>query len=198
MTVRARSRNSARLALGDVWPIEVCVTDADGCPAADTVVVTVIDPDEATTVPDVEELTGVGRYRAVYTPATTGRWVATAVGAYGATSFTAWVVDVVTGLQLPDITELDEYLGTNAATDAQLQEALDAEAAAQRNTCRIPAAYEADLRSALLRRCARHLAMMRIPLAMFSGDAEAGPVIVPGRDPEVRRLEGPWRKLSMG
>jgi hypothetical protein len=202
MPVRARSTSSATLVLGQGWLLDVCVTDLDGCPVADTITFTVTDPAEATSVPTVETVAGeTGRYRAVYVPAEMGRFVAVAAGAlYGAVAFTAWVGEISTGADLPDITELDAYLGTNGATSDELQEALDAEAQAQRDRCTIPAVYPDSLRSALLRRCARHLAMKRIPLAVIpgSGDAEAGPTMPPGRDPEVRRLEAPYPKLGMG
>lgn len=200
MTVRARSMSSVTLILGQGWLLDVCVTDLDGDPVADTIVFTVTDPQEATSEPVVEQVAGeTGRYRTVFTPDETGRFVAVAAGAlYGAAAFTAWVGEISTEATFPTIDDVDVYLGTNSASDADLLEALDAEADAQRAVCRIPAVYTADLRSALLRRCARHLAMKRIPLAMFQGDAETGPAVVPGRDPEVRRFEAPYRRLGMG
>lgn len=193
------SPSSATLILGQPWTLDVRVTDPDGDAAADTVVATVTLPDDSTDTAVITDVS-TGHYRASYTPADVGRYIATVTGdLYGAAAVTVWVADVVTGTQLPDISELDAYLGTNNATDDELQEALDAEAAAQRRVCRMPATYDADLRSALLRRAARHLAMKRLTLAIFpSGDSEAGPTIVPGKDPEVRRLEAPYRKMIMG
>jgi hypothetical protein len=57
---------------------------------------------------------------------------------------------------------------------------------------------QGDLREALLRRVAANLARRQLgPLPGPQGDSET-PAIVPARDPEVRRLEGPWRKTTVG
>ena len=58
--------------------------------------------------------------------------------------------------------------------------------------------YPKDLRQALLRRVQRNLALRALPLAVLQGDAEAGSTILPGKDLEVRRLEGPFRRLLVG
>lgn len=101
---------------------------------------------------------------------------------------------------LPNLTVVKVYLGQFAAswTDETIQDALDAETAAQRARCRIPATYPADLGQALKRRVQRNLAMRQQPLAVLLGDAEAGSTILPGRDPEVRRLEAPHRRMVVG
>lgn len=198
MTVTAVSTTSATLVLGQQWLLDVSVTDVDGCPVADTVVFSVTDPEQADTTSSTETVE-TGRYRTVVTPVTEGRYVAVAAGAaYGAAAFTAWVQAVSDAVDFPDVTELDSYLGTNGATTDELQEALDAQGAAQRADCRIPPVYGADLRSALLRRCARHLALKRIPLAVLQGDAENGPTTLPRNDPMVRDFERNYRKLTMG
>lgn len=63
----------------------------------------------------------------------------------------------------------------------------------------MPAAYPADLREALLRRVARNLAARAVPVASFTAfDGGATSTRVPGRDPEVRRLEAPHLRLSVG
>lgn len=102
----------------------------------------------------------------------------------------------------PDLAALKIYLGQTSQTDATLSGALATEQAAQARVCRVPkapdAVWPADLAEALLRRVARNLAMRGIPLAMFSGDADLGGLVPPSRDPEVRRLEGPLRKLKLG
>lgn len=102
----------------------------------------------------------------------------------------------------PTIPDLRIYLGQSSYSDDQLEQALAAESATQRRTVRVPAdpdaVWDADLTEALMRRVARNLAMRGIPLAMFAGDAELGGLIPPNRDPEVRRLEGPLRKLKVG
>lgn len=198
MTISARSSSSQTLPVGGVWLIEVRVTDSDGCPATDTVIVTVTLPDDTTDTPTVTEVC-TGRYRAEVTVDAVGRYVAGAVGTLGAVDFTAYVAATVAGADMPAIADLDEYLGTHSFTDDQLTDALDAEAAAQRKACRVPAAYSADLRQALLRRCARNLAFRRVPLSVLQGDADAGTTnAYPGRDPEVRRLEAPYRRLPVG
>jgi hypothetical protein len=198
VTIKARSNASADLPVGDVWVIDVRVTDADGCYTSDTVTVTVTLPAGGTATPTVSDL-GSGRYRAEYTVGSTGRYVARVVGSvYGATDFTAYVSATVAGTAMPDITDLDAYLKTNSYTDDELQDALDAEAAAQRRACKVPAAYSADLRRALLRRAARALALMRINLDT-EVDGETGRLVVPpGLDREIRRYEAPYRRLGVG
>lgn len=94
--------------------------------------------------------------------------------------------------------EVIDYIGDTSWTDTQIQGAIDAEAAAQAAACRIPDPVPADLLEALKRRVARNLAMRGLPLAVLQGDAEVGSSILPGRDPEVRRLEGPHRKWVIG
>lgn len=83
-------------------------------------------------------------------------------------------------------------------TDATIQGAIDAETSAQAGKCRIADPVPADLDEALKRRVVRNLAMRKLPLAMAQGDADSGPIMLPGNDPEVRRLEAPYRKLVMG
>lgn len=102
-------------------------------------------------------------------------------------------------MSLPTITDVRAYMEDAALqwTDPELQGALNAEQAAQARVCRV-ASYSDDLREALLRRVQRNLAMRALPLAVLQGDAEAGNSIVPGRDPEVRRLEAPYRRVVLG
>lgn len=197
MTVKARSADSLSLAVGQQWIIDVSVYDVDGAATEDTLTVTVTDPNGDATTPTVETTTT--GYRAVVTVTVPGRWVAVAASAAnGMHPFVADVAEISTAANMPSIADLDDYLGTHSATDAQLDDALQAETAAQVRACRMPAAYTADLRQALLRRCARNLAMRRIPLAVLQGDSDSGPTVPPGRDPEVRRFEHPYRKLPTG
>jgi hypothetical protein len=200
MPIRALSSTSVNRNVGGVWDIFVDVRDADDVLVDDEPVVTVTLPDASTATPTVETVT-TGVYRVEYIPAAAGRYLARAVApAYGSVDFTAYVVAVTATADLVDLTDVDEYLGVgeHSWSDETLQAALDAEAAAQRAVCRVPAAYPADLREALLRRVARNLAMKRMLLETPRGDAEYGPPILPGRDPEVRRLEAPHRKLVLG
>jgi len=196
--MKATTSTSQDLPLLGVWAIEVC---ADAVP-----VVTVTLPDGSTATPLVTDVTS--GYRAEVTVATVGRYVARVVGTDGAVDFTAYVTGIVAAQGMPDLEALRGdpdadpptfgYLGETSATDEELQDALDAEAAAQRAVCRVPAAYPADLRQALLRRVARNLALRGLPIMVLRGDAETGSTIPPGRDAEVRRLEAPHRKLVMG
>lgn len=198
MSVRALSSTIVNLAIGDVWAIVVAVTDIDGCPISSAPTVTVTLPAGSTATPTPEEIT-TGVYRATYSVGTAGRYVARAVASgYGAADFAAYVSATTPGTAMPDADDVDDYLGEHSWTADELSDALDAEAAAQRSVCRVPAAYPADLRQALLRRVARNLAMRRLPLAMPDSDSEGGPTFVPGNDPEVRRLERPWRRLPVG
>ena len=196
MTIKARSSDSQELPVGGVWAIDVRVTDADGCYASDTVTVTLTLPGGSTATPVVTNVT-TGRYRAEYTVGSTGRYVARAVGAvYGAADFTAFVTATVAGTAMPDIVDLAAYLKEHSYTDDELEQALDAEAAAQRKACIVPAAYSDDLRLALLRRAQFALAMKKNKLGFVEGSD--GDITRPGRDSEVRRYEAPYRRLRTG
>lgn len=101
----------------------------------------------------------------------------------------------------PDLSAAKAYLGASAVayTDTQISEALAAESAAQLAACRVPVDvdlnldYSADLVNALLRRVARNLAMRGVPLGVQPD--EAGGIRLSSIDPEVRRLEAPYRRL---
>lgn len=104
-------------------------------------------------------------------------------------------------MAIPDLAAVKTYLGSTSASDERIDSALVAESAAQAAVCRIPVDpidYPDDLAEALKRRVARNLALRGLPLAVPTGDAEAGNTILPGRDPEVRRLEAPHRRLVVG
>jgi hypothetical protein len=201
MGVRALSSTSVDLPISGVWALVVAVTDSSGCPAdvVPTVVVTL--PAGGTASPVAEQITG-GVYRAEYVVGSAGRYVArVTTPASGAADFAAYVSATVAGTAMPDLDAAKTYLQIpldDETQDDEITDALDAEASAQRDVCRVPAAYPASLRQALLRRVARNLALRRLPLMVMRGDGEAGDTILPGNDPEVRRLERPWRKLVMG
>lgn len=188
--VQAKSATSVTLTTGAEWIFEVL--------AAAVPVVTVTAPDGAVSTPAADVQAGLGwnRYSVTVTLDQPGRWVAMVTADGGAAGFTAWADDVVTAAQFPDITDVDDYLDEHSWTDDRLQDALDAEAAAQRSVCRIPATYPDDMRQALLRRVQRNLSMRGQPGVSVSDQGTA--VYQPTRDPEVRRLEGPWRKLPTG
>jgi hypothetical protein len=96
-----------------------------------------------------------------------------------------------------DLTAVKDYLGTAATQwdDDQLTKALAAESRAQGNKCRRPPVGGEDLDEALCRRVARNLAMRKIPLGIATSEIEA--MRVAAVDPEIRRLEGPHRKLPI-
>jgi len=197
MSVRLEVPATTDLQVGGEWVLTVLVLDLDGCRVGDdTVVVTVTDPAAAETTPTVENL-GSGRYRAVVYPAAAGRWTAAVDTGYGAAALVAYVNAPVLP---PDVTALTAYITPTSVETDRLTEVLSTEIRAQRNVCDLPAEYSSDLREAVLRRCACNLARQGIPLAVVQGDAESGTssVMPPTHDPEVRRLEGPWRKLVTG
>lgn len=109
----------------------------------------------------------------------------------------------------PDLAAVKAYMGATASTyeDAAIAIALTAETAAQAKRCRVPVTVDEDdveapdptpdLVEALCRRVARNLAMRRLPLGVIA-DVEMGSTRLGSTDPEIRRLEGPYRKVSVG
>jgi hypothetical protein len=202
MTVQALSSTSVALPISGAWVLLVEVRDADDVLVDAAPVITITPPSGAPVMPAVETVT-TGVYRLVHVVTATGRYVARVVSAsYGAADFTAFVTAVTLAAGMPDLTDVRDYLREDADswTDAEVQDALDAETAAQRGVCRIPADYGADLAQALKRRVQCNLARRGLPLAVLQGDAEAGTpgAVPPTNDPEVRRFERPYRKLVIG
>jgi hypothetical protein len=186
----AVSSTSVLLPVGGSWRLDVY---------ADTAPTVVVTPPAGEPVTVPAEQFSITRWEASYVVAAPGRYVARATVVDGdLVDFAAQVLAVTTGAQMPDVPAVVEYLGETSATEGEVQGALDAELAAQRNVCRVRAVYPPDLREALLRRVARNLALRSLPLAVLRGDAEAGSTVLPGRDPEVRRLEAPHRRLPIG
>lgn len=98
---------------------------------------------------------------------------------------------------MSDLTDLKDYLeDAGQWDDVQLQAALDAEDAAQRARCRVPDVRPADLKQAWFRRVSRNLAMRKAPLGLQVGEVET--TRVGSQDPEVRRIEGPYRRVVIG
>lgn len=201
MGVRALSSTSVLLPLNGRWVITVETRDDDGLLVNGDPSIVVTLPDASTSTLETE-IVSTGVYRATYTPTvSTGRYVARAVATgYGAVDFAAYIIGATTESGMPTADDVAEYVGDSIAswTGEEILDALAAESAAQRSVCRVGAAYPADLRQALLRRVVRNLAMRQLPLAVLQGDAEGGSTVLPGRDPEVRRLEAPHRKLVVG
>lgn len=106
----------------------------------------------------------------------------------------------------PTVEDVKEYLetpGTASYDTATVLQAYNAEKAAQASVCKMPAdgaAWPDDLREALCRRIAANLAVRKNPLSIETAASEFGTSMfrVGGRDAEVRRLEGPYRKRPVG
>lgn len=101
----------------------------------------------------------------------------------------------------PDRDALKLLVDLSTFTDAEIDAELPVETAAQARVCRIPAdpdplvpqPYPADLGKALARRVARALNMRQKPLGYEAG-LDGGLSYISANDPEVRRLESPFRK----
>lgn len=196
MGVRALSSKSVTLPVGGVWALVVSVTDSCGAPAAVVPDVAVTGPGDVPVAPTAIEVT-TGVYRVELVLSVVGRYVArVTTPADGALDFVAYVDEVVADSGLPTVADVGVYLGEHSWSDDELQDALTAEAVAQRRVCSVPAAYCADLRQALLRRVQVNLAKRGQPFLTVP-DSET-PALIPARDAEVRRLEAPYRPLVMG
>lgn len=194
----------ARLIEGGDWVLEVASYDTAGyldTATAPTVTLTLPDgmPGVAPVMSLSEDgaLTWVGRY----TVTDPGRYLAVVATATDAEGFTAWVAEPVDATGLPTVELVVAYLeadGTTYDEDA-ITRALAAESQAQRNCCRMPATYPADLAEALYRRVARNLAMQSLPLGTArADDGSSSGGYLPAQDPEVRRYERPYRKVVTG
>jgi hypothetical protein len=205
MPATATTARSGHLDVGDTWLLGVEVRtddlDADLTDATVTAVVTL--PDNSTVSPTVTR-TDLGEYLATYVLTTTGRHTAAVTVAPAPSpadpvnDVVLFAVDAMAPSGRPMLTDVQTYLGTVSYSSVDIGSALAAEIAAQSRVCRIGAVYDVDLAEALKRRVARNLAMRNQPLAVLRGDAEIGATTLPGRDPEIRRLEGPWRKVVFG
>jgi hypothetical protein len=193
------SGDSVDLVQGDRWVLELLVTDDAGRGVAELPNITVSLPGGGSSSPVAESL-GRGFYRVAVTVTEPGWYVVVAeLAGYGVATFRADVQDLTDPFAfMPDVADVLAYLGGADEDSTELpaiQEALNAELAAQMRAVRMPVVYPPDLAEALKRRVARNLALRGIPLAVLRGDAESGSLVPPGRDPEVRRLEAPYRKL---
>lgn len=187
------------LALGERWVIDAQMTDDDRVPVDVEPTITVTLPNGTTSSVTPEAL-GDGVYRGVYVPAVaTGRYVAAvAATGYGVLNFVAYVQAVTAQAGMVTLDQVLAYLDwTEDDENDNAALALATESAAQRRVCRVAAIYPDDLRGALLRRVARNLAMKKLPVAVLRGDGESGDTVLPGNDPEVRRLERPYRKVIL-
>lgn len=94
---------------------------------------------------------------------------------------------------LPTLAEVADVLGR--IPDLSLEIAYDAEVESQAQCC-LTDDYNAALAAALVRRVARAIAIQNLPLGVVQDDL-TGTTRVGGTDPEVRRLEAPYRKYSI-
>ncbi|GAB3990107.1 hypothetical protein [Nocardioides marmoraquaticus] len=94
-----------------------------------------------------------------------------------------------------DLGAVADYCSASSADLRGVDDALTAEAAAQAMACRT-STYSHDLLEALKRRVACNLARRNLPLGVQM--SEAGGIPVSRLDSEIRRLEGPYRKLPVG
>ena len=198
MSVAVISSPSADVSVGGLWEVAVTVRDADGNLSSTVPDLTVTPPDGTPDAPVAMTQLAAGVYRTLVTIDAGGRWIGRAEADGSVGDVTAWASSPVSGTGMPNLAAVKLYLRETSFSDPDVQDALDAEAAAQRDVCRIPANYPTSLRQALLRRVMRNLAMRPLPLAVLTGDAEGGDTVLPGRDPEVRRFEGPYRKVAVG
>lgn len=187
-------------ALGDMWTITVLVTDADGdATDAAVPVVTVTLPDASTVVPAVERVTG-GVYRAAHTLAAAGRYTARIVSTgYGAADAATYVNAPRSGTGIPTAQQFRDYATEDFGNyeDDEIESTIATEAQAQRGVCRVGAVIPDDLWEALLRRVRVNLSRRTQPV-LVTVDSDGTNTFLPSRDPEVRRLEGPYRKMVMG
>lgn len=178
---------------------EVLDEDGDLTDAA-TITVTVTLPDGTTTTPAADKI-DTGTYYARHYLTMAGRHTASVTtDGYGSAAFVATGVEITANADLPTVIDVDDYLKSgnreHSWTTDDLDDALTAEMAAQAKVCRIPAAYPADLRQALLRRCQRNLALRPNALGYVQSDGDV--TFLRGTDAEIGRLERPWRKLPIG
>lgn len=200
MPATATTPSAGQLNVGDTWLLGVLVLDdVTGTPTAATVTAEVTG--SGAPVPaDVEEV-GAGRYLARHVLTEAVRHTAQVSVSGDVTAVVLFAVDAVTVSALPDLTAVKNYLGTEVTAqygDTVIQEELDAERVNQAKVCRVGAVYPADLGSALKRRVLRALALRSLPLAVLQNDADGGASFLPSNDPEVKRLEGPYRKVVFG
>jgi hypothetical protein len=190
-----------QFALGAVVPLEFRVLDADGDLAAPGgAVLTITLPDGTTSAPSLTS-TETGIYTCDYTAPAAGRYTARFVSS----GVNAGAIEDVFDVMAPTLAQVGldavrAYLGEAEARhdDETLARILAAEQSAQRARCRLDP-YAPDLAEALLRRVQRNIAMSALPIGITEASGDAGNrSYVPGSDPEIRRLEAPYRRLVVG
>jgi hypothetical protein len=189
--------DNAAVVVGGKWNIEFFTLDNDDYLAASSPLLTITLPDGTTDEVDADfaasELPGM--YLFSYTTTLPGRYVAVITATEMSPKYISAEALVVTADDdMPTADDVAVYLERSDLDQAMLVRVLEAEKAAQRARCRIPAAYPPDLREALLRRCARNHSMQNL---VNTTDTEGGATFTPSNDPEIRRLEAPYRKVLL-
>jgi hypothetical protein len=190
--------------VGDTWRAWLVVVDLDAfAAAADTVTVAVTLPAGTAGTGTATAQTAIGLYLLEYDVVTAGShtFVVTVTSAeFGDDVFTVTVLARATSGTLPDLAAVLAYLGEDDShTPQEVQDALDAETAAQARHCTIPADYPEDLAQALKRRVARNLAARAVPVATFTSFEGGGTSArVPKLDAEITRFEAPFPRLAVG
>lgn len=105
----------------------------------------------------------------------------------------------------PTAEDAETYLAEQGGSwgETAIASAFAAEKRAQARRCRVPAddaEWDEDLVEALFRRTAHNLGLRALPLGVQANitDGAIATSRVGGLDAEVRRLEGPFRKLVKG
>lgn len=188
--------------LGQPVPLTFQCYDTDGALVAPTTAgITVTLPSGSSVTPTLDN-PATGVYQVDYVPIAVGRHVAAFVSTGPGAGAAVDVFDVVspTGAIVTPQDALT-YLSSTGDTSfslADITSVLDAERSAQAAVCRVDD-YTPALREALFRRVARNLAARSVPVASFSSfEGGATSQRVPMRDPEITRLEGPYRRLVVG
>ena len=183
--------------LGQLWQFAIESTEAP--------LITVTRPNGTTQNAPVTASAPYGLYVASFLLTLPGRHIATvSTASIGGLSLACYAIAITLNGGMPDAAAVADWLeaaGGASYTTADIEKELAVEGAAQRRICDVPAAMPEELREALIRRTVRALFMRRqlteLPRS-DGGDFDLAPIVPPGRDPEVRRLESPHRKLTMG
>jgi hypothetical protein len=200
--VIAVSPDTGRLDVGDTWVLAVELRDDVTDQLEDATLAAVVTrPDTSTSNPTPVK-TSVGLWSASYVLNAPGWHTATLTASGALVGVATFRVEALEVGAVPTLAEVQDYLassGPTTWTSAAVAGALAAELAAQGKACRIPAEYPPDLREALYRRVARNLAARAVKLGQWTAfDGGATVTKVPQKDPEVGRLEAPYRVFRVG
>lgn len=199
MALRFASNQQTSLELGQTWYFRV-IAEGDA-----TVACVITTAAGGSSSPTMTYDSTCGEWQGSYVPNAAGRFIAaftvtdTDFEQTNVLRAVAYVNAIVPEADMPDATDVLVYLGETSVIESEATLVLAAEAAAQRARCRVSAGYSADLREALLRRCARNLAARSVPVTQFTSFEGLGTSTrVPQNDPEIARLEAPYRRLVVG